>query len=264
MENPPTPVLELVDADITGAELRASMVTVKQVNWKVHSGDYWVVGGLPGSGKTDLLATAAGLQRPGTGDHFLFGRNLQRMGEQEQLRERLRAGFVFQGGGRLFHQQTILENLALPLCYHQNLPLEKVRDRVGEILKVTDLTGLEKRRPGILTRNIHERIGLARALMLDPEVLLIDNPLAGIDARQAYWWLDFLPRLAAGLPEFMHRRITLVVSTDDFRPWKGQGTHFALVHAKKWTIIGGGAELEASQDPAVREVLTPEFQRKES
>jgi ABC-type transporter Mla maintaining outer membrane lipid asymmetry ATPase subunit MlaF len=259
-----TPAIQLIDADVTGAELRADTVMIKNVNWTINPGDYWVVGGLPGTGKTDLLTTAAGLQRPGSGTHLLFGQNLQQLEEGEQLRQRLRAGFVFQNGGRLFHQQTVLENLALAVCYHQNASLEEVRERVGVILKLTELSGLERRRPSILTRNIHQRIGLARALMLDPEVLLIDNPLLGIDARQAFWWLDFLPRLSKGVAEFLHRRVTLVVSTDDFRPWRGQGTHFALVNAKKWSIIGSRADLEASQDPAVREVLAPEFQREES
>lgn len=259
-----TPAIELIDVEVTGAELRADTVMIQEVNWRVQKGEYWVVGGLPGAGKTDLLATAAGLQKPGKGRHLVFGQDLYHLDEGEQLRQRLRLGMVFQNGGRLFHQQSILENLALPICYHQNIPLEEARDRVHTILKLVELGGMERRRPGILTRNLHQRIALARALMLDPELLLIDNPLAGIDARQAYWWLDFLPRLAAGLPEFLHRKTTLVVTTDDFRPWREQGRLYALAHAKRWSIIGGREELESTQDPAVREVLAPDFKRQES
>jgi ABC-type transporter Mla maintaining outer membrane lipid asymmetry ATPase subunit MlaF len=262
--NDETPAIELIDADVTGAELRASTVVVANVNWSVNKGDYWVVGGLPGAGKTDLLATAAGLQRPGKGTHLLFGHDLSRMEEGAQLKLRLRIGIIFQNGGRLFHQLSILENLALPLCYHENMPLEEAHDRVSTILKLVELGGMERRRPGLLTRNLHQRVALARALMLSPEVLLIDNPLGGIDPRQAYWWLDFLPRLAAGVPEFLHRKISLVVTTDDFRPWRAQGMQFALVHEKKWSIIGGRVELEAAVDPAVRDVLAPDFQRQES
>ena len=259
-----TPAIELIDADVTGAELLASTIVVQEVNWTVNQGDYWVVGGLPGAGKTDLLVTAAGLQRPGKGTHLLFGENLSHLEEGAQLKQRLRAGLVFQNGGRLFHQLSILENLALPMCYHENISLEEARERVATILKLVELGGFERRRPGILTRNLHQRVALARALMLAPEVLLMDNPLGSLDPRQAYWWLDFLPRLAAGVPEFLHRRITLVVTTDDFRPWRMQGTQFALVHEKKWSIIGGRAELEAAVDPAVRDVLAPDFQRQES
>lgn len=258
------PVIELIDADVTGAELQSNTVRVKDVNWSIHARDFWVVGGLPGTGKTDLIVTAAGLQRPSKGVHLVFGQDFYHLGEDEQLRDRLRIGVVFQNGGRLFHQHTVLENLALPMCYHHNIALEEARERVKTILQLTDLAGLERRRPGVLTRNIHQRIALARALMLDPEVLLIDNPLAGIDARQRYWWLDFLPHLAKGVKEFLHRPMTIVVTTDDFRPWRTLGTHFALVNAKKWSIIGSRAELDATQDPAIREVLAPDFERQES
>jgi phospholipid/cholesterol/gamma-HCH transport system ATP-binding protein len=259
-----SPVIELINADITGAELHADTVMIKNVNWTINAGDYWVVGGLPGTGKTDLLTTAAGLQRPASGTHLVFGRDLYRMDEGEQLKERLRIGMVFQSGGRLFSSQTVTENLALPICYHRNCTLEEAHAQVQTVLKITELSGFERRRPHRFTRNMHQRVALARALMLEPEVLLIDNPLAGIDARQAFWWLNFLPRLATGFPEFLHRKMTLVVTTDDFRPWRTQGTRFALVHEKQWSIIGGPEDLEKSADPAVREVLAPDFLRKES
>ena len=258
------PVIELINADVVGAETRHDTVMINALNWTIRTGEYWVVGGLPGTGKTDLLATAGGLQRPSAGTHLVFGRDLYAMDEAEQLRERLRIGMVFQSGGRLFSHQTVLENLALPICYHRNLHLEEARAQAQTVLKITELTGFERRRPHRLTRNLHQRVAIARALMLEPEVLLIDNPLAAIDAREAYWWLGFLPRLAEGFAEFLHRKMTLVVTTDDFRPWRDQGSHFALVHDKKWSIIGGREDLDKSSDPFVREVLAPDFLRKES
>lgn len=259
-----TPAIELIGADVTGAETRADTILIENVNWTIHQGDYWVVGGMPGTGKTDLLVTAAGLQKPACGAHLLFGSDLSTMEEGDQLRQRLRVGLIFQNGGRLFHQLNIIDNLALPICYHENIPQEEASDRVRAVLDLLELGHIERRRPGVMTRNLHQRIALARALMLAPEILLIDNPIGGVDARQGFWWLDFLPRLAAGLPLFLHRKITLVITTDDFRPWRDQGKSFALVHSKKWSVIGGRRELEASADPAVREVLAPEFSRKES
>jgi ABC-type transporter Mla maintaining outer membrane lipid asymmetry ATPase subunit MlaF len=260
----PTPVIELFNADIAGAELRSQTVVIQNVSWTIHQDEYWVVGGLPGTGKTDLLVTAAGLQRPGHGMHLLFGKDLAAMPEGQQLKQRLRVGLVFQNGGRLFHQLSILDNLALPVCYHENVALDDARERVRAVLDAVELGRIERRHPGVLTRNLHERIALARALMLAPDVLLIDNPLASIDAREAFWWLDFLPRLAAGLPLFLNKRITLVVTTDDFRPWRRQGTHFALVHDKKWSILGDKTGLESNTSAEVRDVLAPEFKRKES
>jgi ABC-type transporter Mla maintaining outer membrane lipid asymmetry ATPase subunit MlaF len=258
-----TPVIEFVNADVVGAELRANTVVIHDVNWRVNAGDYWVVGGLPGAGKTDLLTTAAALQRPGKGEHFIFGENLARLEEGDQLRQRLRIGLVFQAGGRLFNQLNILENLALPICYHQNIPLDDARERVRAVLEFVELPHIERRHPRNLTRNILQRVALARALILAPEVLLIDNPLLGIDARQSYWWRTFLPKLLIGDPLFHNRPITLVVATDEFLSWRGQASHFALIHDKKWKIVGSRADLQSATDPAILDLLTTEFKSQE-
>lgn len=258
-----TPVIEFVNADVVGAELRADTVVIHDVSWRVNPGDYWIVGGLPGAGKTDLLTTAAALQRPGKGEHHIFGQNLARLEEGDQLRERLRIGLVFQAGGRLFAQLNILENLALPVCYHQNITLEEARERVRAVLDFVELPHIEKRHPRHITRNILQRVALARALMLAPEVLLIDNPLLGIDARQAYWWRDFLPTLLKGHPLFQNRPFTLVVTADEFLNWREQGTHFALIHDRKWKIIGSRAALQSATDPATLDLLTTDFKRQE-
>lgn len=258
-----TPVIEFINADITGAELRADTVVVGDVNWRIQAGDYWVVGGVPGAGKTDLLTTAAALQRPGKGEHYIFGQNLARLEEGDQLKERLRIGMVFQAGGRLFTQLNILDNMALPICYHENIPQEEAKERVRAVLDFVELPHIEKRHPRHLTRNILQRVALARALMLAPEVLLIDNPLLGIDARQAYWWREFLPRLVAGVPLFQNRPFTLVVAADELLSWRDQGSHFAVVHDKKWKIVGSRADLQSATDPAIIDLLTTEFKRQE-
>jgi ABC-type transporter Mla maintaining outer membrane lipid asymmetry ATPase subunit MlaF len=258
-----TPVIEFVDVDVTGAELRANTVRIHDVNWTVRVGEFWVVGGLPGTGKTDLLTTAAALQRPGKGEHYVFGNNLAQLEEGDQLRERLRIGMVFQGSGRLFAQLNVMENLALPICYHQNMTLEEAKERARAVLEFVELPNMERRRPGNLTRTVLQRIALARALMLAPEVLLIDNPLFGIDMRQAYWWRTFLPKLLKGDPLFKDRPITLVATADELINWRNLATHFALVHEKKWSIIGTREEMQASTDPAALDLLATEFNRQE-
>jgi ABC-type transporter Mla maintaining outer membrane lipid asymmetry ATPase subunit MlaF len=258
-----TPVIEFVNVDVVGAELRADTVRIHDVTWRINPGEFWCVGGLPGTGKTDLLSTAAALQRPGKGEHYIFGQNLARLEEDEQLRERLRIGLVFQGSGRLFAQLNVMENLALPICYHQNISLEEAREQARAVLQFVELPNIERRRPSHLTRTVLQRVALARALMLAPEVLLIDNPLFGIDIRQAYWWRSFLPKLAAGHPLFKDRPITLVVTADELVNWRGLATHFALVHEKKWSIIGARADLQSSADPAVLDLLATEFNRQE-
>ncbi len=256
------PAIELVDVDVTGAELRADTVVIHDVNWRVNVGDFWVVAGLPGAGKTDLLATAAALQRPGKGQHFVFGRNLSQMEEDEQLRQRLRIGMVFQAGGRLFNQLNVLENLSLPICYHENVAIEEAREQAHAALEFVGLPNIDRRHPRNLTRNILQRVALARALMLKPEVILIDNPLLGIDARQIWWWRNFLPQLMTKNP-LQNKPVSLVVASDELLNWRDLGAQFAIVYDNKWKIVGARADLQSSTDPDVLDLMTTEFKTQE-
>ena len=101
-----------------------------------------------------------------------------------------------------------------------------------------------------------QRVALARALILQPEVLLVDNPLAGMEPGQALWWLEFLGQLSAGHACLDGRPLALVIATDDFRPWANQGRQFAIIKDKRWLFIGGPAELAASTEPLLHELMT--------
>ena len=94
-------------------------VAVEEINWSVASGDFWVVAGLQGSGKSDFLMMTGGLVAPVQGTYHFFGEEMP-IFEDAKLAERLRLGFVFDGG-QLFNHLTVLENVALPLRYHRNL-----------------------------------------------------------------------------------------------------------------------------------------------
>jgi len=87
---------------------------------------------------------------------------------------------------------------------------------------------------------------------LEPEVLLIDNPLGGVDPRQSRWWLDFVCELK--------KTMTIVVTTDDFRAWTEVGMQFALLKDRQFEVIGGRQEVRQSQDALVLELLTPAFE----
>ncbi|MGV3773307.1 MAG: ATP-binding cassette domain-containing protein [Verrucomicrobiales bacterium] len=249
-----TPLIELVDAAVAPAEVVNPTPLITDVNWRVSSGEFWAVAGLPGTGKTDLLATAAGLQKPLQGEHYLFSKNIRHMDEHELVEKRLRVGMVF-SNGRLFPQMSIQDNIALPICYHNNCTFEEAADRVNDALELTELKSYATKKPGQVTRNLHPRIGLARALALMPEVLLIDNTLSIIDPRQGKWWLDFLGQLSRGHPAFRGKKITIVAATDDFRPWLVSADNFALIKDKKWMKIGSSDDLQKNPDPLVKEFL---------
>ena len=102
------------------------------------------------------------------------------------------------------------------------------------------------------------RAGLARALILRPEVLLLDNPLAGLDARHTNWWLGFLDQLSRGHPALEGKPLTLVVTTDDLRPWRGHAHRAACLIEKRLRVFADWAELDGCPDAAVQELLGAE------
>src|SRR5213595_2170394 len=124
---PAAPVIEMRDVAV-GAMRDQSTIVVEEINWTVAAGDYWVIGGLQGSGKSDFLMMTGGLMPPVHGSYQLFGEQMP-IFEETRLKERLRLGLVFDGG-QLFNHLTVGENVALPLRYHDNLAEEESKSEV--------------------------------------------------------------------------------------------------------------------------------------
>jgi len=224
------------------------------INWTVNPGDYWVVAGLHGSGKSDFLMLTAGLMAPRQGRYRFFGEAMP-IFDEARLKTRLRLGLVFDGG-QLLNHLTVAENIALPLRYHHNLSRAEAAAALSELLAGTELTPWAERTPGALGRSWQKRAGLARALALQPEVLLVDNPLAGLDPRHMHWWLDFLDQLSKGHRLMQGRPVTLVITTADFNPWKGHARQFAILRNSALVVVGPWAQLETAQAELTRELLT--------
>ena len=252
------PVIELVKVSV-GAGGRPDSAALEGINWRISAGDYWVIGGLPGSGKSDLLATLAGLYRPLGGTLKLFGGEVAELNEDDFMAARLRVGLVFEGGGRLFNQLSVAENVALPLRYHRSQPGVEAGERVKAILEATGLTAWAESTASRINLARRQRVALARALALSPEALLLDNPLGGSDLQEARWWRDFLAQLAGGHQLLRGCPLTLVVACHDLRPWADQGKQFALLKQKRWLAVGGRAELTCSDEPLLHELLATEF-----
>jgi len=248
------PLIELAGADIASAQ-EPDVALVERVSWRLRPGEYWAVGGWHWSGKSDWLTTVAGLQHPAAGRHLLFGEDSTVMTQEELVAARLRIGVVFEHGGRLFTQMTVRENIALPLRYHRNCPPEETSGTVEAVMALAGVTELARQSTGQLNRSWQQRVALARALVLRPEVLLLDNPLAGLDPRQARWWFDTLAALNAGHAWLEGRPLAVVATTDDLRPWRDQAQQFALLQGRRWLPLGGRAELAACEESTVREFL---------
>ncbi len=251
-ENQHVPAIEMRGVTVN-AMRDASFTVLEDVNWRVAPGEFWVVAGQEHSGKTDLLMLAAGLMPPPAGSCNLFGNETRDFGESE-LPERLRVGFVF-AGGQLFNHLTIAENIALPLRYHRDLPLEETAQATGSLLDWLELGPLAEVPPANVAANWRQRAALARALILQPEILLLDNPLAGLGARHRHWWLRFLEQLSRGHALAGGRPLTIVATADDLRPWEHPRRQFALLRDKRFIPLGAWREVETAGDPAVKELL---------
>ncbi|MCW5552473.1 MAG: ATP-binding cassette domain-containing protein [Verrucomicrobiae bacterium] len=250
------PVIEMRAVNVCALKSPGTTVAVN-LDWTVNAGDFWVLAGAQRAGKSDLLMLAAGLMSPRCGTYRLFGESMPDFAE-ENLAERLRLGFVFDGG-QLFSRLTLAENVALPLKYHRDWSRETIESRVTALLEVTGLLPYAHLTPGNVGRNWQKRAGLARALALEPDVLLLDNPLAGLDARHTHWWLRFLDRLAGGQHASTDKPLTLVVTTDDLsRPglWRSRAKQIACLAGGRLTVFRDWAELEMCHNAAVQELLT--------
>jgi ABC-type transporter Mla maintaining outer membrane lipid asymmetry ATPase subunit MlaF len=245
-------VIEMTDASIS--TLRdSSLIIVENVNWSVESGEFWVVAGQQQSGKSDLLMTAAGLLLPSRGSCRVFGGETDSFGEA-QLADRLRVGFVF-AGGKLFSQLTVAENVALPLRYQKNLSEAEVYENVSSLLEIMELTPFADSTPATLAANWRQRAAVARALILRPELLLLDQPLGGLGARHRQWLLQFLEQLQRGHEWFDSQPLTIIASTDDLRAWRNPQRKFAVLDEKTFSVLGLWNEVEFNQNHAVKELL---------
>jgi ABC-type transporter Mla maintaining outer membrane lipid asymmetry ATPase subunit MlaF len=227
-------------------------VVVEDVNWSVAPGDFWVIGGLQGSGKSDFLMFTGGMMAPVSGTYCFLGQEMP-IFEDDRLKDRLRLGFVFENA-QLFNHLTVSENVSLPLRYHRNLDKAEAAAETQKLLELTELAPWADSTPGAMARNWQRRVGLARALMLRPEVLLLDNPLAGLDLRHRAWWLNLLGQLSRGHEWMNGRPVTLVVTTNDLRQWRGGARQFAILKDKHLMVLGNWEQVEAASDELVREL----------
>jgi phospholipid/cholesterol/gamma-HCH transport system ATP-binding protein len=155
-------------------------VALADIDMDVAAGHIAVIIGGSGAGKTTLLKILIGLDRPTSGAVVLDGVDLTKLDERKLNAARHKLGMVFQYSA-LLDSMNVLDNVAFPLREHTKLKDKEIRQRVLEKLKSLGLNDVERRYPSELSGGMRKRVGLARALMLEPQVLLYDEPTSGLD-----------------------------------------------------------------------------------
>jgi ABC-type transporter Mla maintaining outer membrane lipid asymmetry ATPase subunit MlaF len=246
-------LIELSGVDVLHED--GSDTLLQAVDWRIAAADFWVVVGGPASGKTSLLLTAAGLNRPGGGTLRLLGRDLAGATEEEQVNWRRQIGFVFKNGGRLLHPLTVAENLALPLQYHLDWDYQEVQKKVDQLLERAELSAVAHATPSRLSVWAQQRVSLMRALAVPTQALFLDNPLRGLSGREERWWLDMLRELHERYETPARTPLTIVASSDDFRGWLDLASHFALIQGNQLRVFGGREQLLANKEAALLELV---------
>ncbi len=153
---------------------------LKGVNMQVERSEVAVIIGGSGAGKTTLLRVLIGLERPPSGRVLVAGLDLATLSERALNAARRKFGMVFQYSA-LLDSMNVFDNVAFPLREHTKLKAREIREKVLDKLKVLGLEGTSERFPSQLSGGMRKRVGLARALMLEPEVLMYDEPTSGLD-----------------------------------------------------------------------------------
>jgi len=247
-------------------ELRAVSVefgrqqVLRQIDLSVPRGQTLAIIGESGCGKTVLMKTMIALIRPRRGEVWFDGQCLTSMGERALSRQRIRFGFVFQGAA-LFDSMTVLQNVAFPLLEHRRMPNDEIRHLVETRLREVGLpSSVVEKKPAELSGGMRKRVGLARALILEPEVVLYDEPTTGLDPIMSDVINELIVRTRRQLP------VTSILVTHDMRTARKVADRIVMLYplsrlsASEPQIIydGPADKIDASEDSRVTQFVKGE------
>lgn len=247
------PMLELRGVEVTFGR----NAVLRDINLSIPRGQTLVIIGESGCGKTVALKTMIGLVRPSRGQVFFDGRNLATLTEAELTHERTRFGFVFQGAA-LFDSMTIGQNVAFPLREHTQTAPGQIQEAVLSRLAAVGLPeSIISKKPAELSGGMRKRVGLARALALNPEVILYDEPTTGLDPIMSDVINELILRTRDQQP------VTSVVVTHDMHTARKVADRVVMFYplsrlrAGEPQVIFDGtpAELDDCDDPRVTQFV---------
>ena len=225
-----------------------SNLVLDGVSFEIEKGESVVIIGRSGGGKSVLIKHLIGLLRPESGQVLIAGEDISGMNERELIRVRQRFGMLFQGAA-LFDSMTVAENVGFAFRREGSLTPSAIALKVAEALEMVDLPGTENKKPSELSGGMKKRVGLARAIVYQPEIVLYDEPTTGLDPIVA----DSIDQLILRVRDRL--RVTTVVVTHDMRSARRLGQRILMLHNKKIYATGTPDEIFTSADPVVKQFI---------
>lgn len=224
------------------------LVVLDGITMSIPPGETTAIIGPSGTGKSVLLKHIVGLLQPDAGQVICFGTDVSRATEKQLYAVRRRFGMLFQDGA-LFDSMSVGENIAFPLQHHSRMTPAQVRERVEEKLELVGLPGTWDRAVSQLSGGQRKRVGLARAIVMEPEVVLFDEPNSGLDPMTS----DQIDELIIQMKETLG--ITFVVISHDIVGTVRVADHIAMLYGGKLVAWQPTAAFLHSQVPIVRAFL---------
>ncbi len=218
------------------------------VNLEIKDGEFFCLMGASGEGKTVFLQHVIGLLKADTGSVNIDGIDITKLAESKQLRLRRNFGYLFQEGA-LFDYMDVYDNLALPVREHTEKTEEEIKKMINDVLSKVELENVESKFPRQLSGGMRKRVGLARAIILKPKILLCDEPTAGLDPATGLAIARLILKICRDL-----NTTTLVVS-HDVKNFFSIADRIAIINKGSIIAIGTKDEIKNSNNPILERFL---------
>ncbi len=218
------------------------------ISFDIPTGEVLALLGESGTGKSVLLKHMMGLLKPDSGKVWINEEEITALSERELLRVRQSIGYVFQEGA-LYDFMTVFENIAFPLREHTKGDRRQIARRVGDVLAMVDLSGVESKYPSQLSGGMRKRVGLARAIVLDSSVLFCDEPTSGLDPIRSRSITDLIKDISGKL------NCTTVITSHDMYNALRVSDRLVLIRQGKIVAMGDERQIRTSSDSFVREFI---------
>jgi phospholipid/cholesterol/gamma-HCH transport system ATP-binding protein len=229
---------------------------LSDISLEIEKGKCLVILGASGSGKSVMLKHIVGLLKPDRGEVWFSGRRIDNLPERDLMKVRERFGFLFQQGA-LFDSDTVAQNVAFPLVEHTTKSSDEIQEIVRQRLRMIGLPDVENKMPAELSGGQRKRVALARAIALDPEVILYDEPTTGLDPIRA----DVINELILKLQHELH--VTSIVVTHDMNSALKVADRLVMLYEGKLIFDGTPDDIRQTDNDAVRRFVQGEASEQE-